>query len=184
MPDRTKYIAFTAAINAQTMGKLRDAVITAHNAHHTELYILLSSNGGDVHEGLNMAALLKTLPIKVTMHNISQIDSVANVIFAAGDARYGVANSSFLFHGVMMNSPSPQMSESQLDEAHKISIRLREDIAKNFSTYTGIDLADVTAFTAGGAAILNAEQAQLKGIIHDVCDPKIPAGTQVVAIGN
>lgn len=184
MSEKTKYIIFTAGVNAQTIGRLREAIVNAHNSRCTEIYILLSSTGGDVHEGLNMGALLKSLPVKVVMHNIGQTDSVANVIFAAGDTRYATANASFLFHGVVLNLQSLQQLESQLNENHKNVIRMREDIAKYFSAYTGIDLAEVTSLMVDGATILSAEQAQLKGIIHDIRDPEIPIGTQVVAIGN
>jgi ATP-dependent Clp protease, protease subunit len=184
MSERTKYILFTAAVNAQTMGKLREAVIQAHNSRHTEIYILFSSTGGDVHEGLNMAAILKSLPLKIVMHNIGQTDSVANVIFAAGDTRYAQTNSNFLFHGVMLNLNTTQALESQLNEAHKNCIRMREDIAKNFATYAGIELAEVAALMADGATILNAQEAQLKGIIHDIRNPEIPVGSQITSIGN
>jgi hypothetical protein len=55
MSEKTKYIVFTAGVNAQTIGKLREAVVTAANARFTDLYILISSSGGDVNEGLNIA---------------------------------------------------------------------------------------------------------------------------------
>ena len=184
MSEKTKYIVFTAGVSPQTIGKLREAIVQAVNGRYTELYILLSSSGGDVNEGLALAALLRSLPVKVVMHNIGQIDSVANVIFAAGHTRYAQANASFLFHGVLLNLNQTQMLESQLNEAYKNCVRLREDIAKYFSSYTGIDLAQVTALMVDGATILNAEQARAKGIVNEIGEPKIPAGTQIIGIGN
>jgi ATP-dependent Clp protease protease subunit len=184
MADRIRYIVFTAGVNAQTAGQLMRALVEATNAGYTEIYLLLSSGGGDVFEGLSLASVIKSLPLKITTHNIGQTDSVANVIFAAGDIRYAVANASFLFHGVAMNPVPHAMIESQLHETYKNCIRFREDIAKNFSAYTGIALNEITELMIDGATILSAEQAQLKGIVHDVRDPGIPAGTQIVGIGN
>jgi ATP-dependent protease ClpP protease subunit len=109
---------------------------------------------------------------------------VANVIFAAGDARYAQANASFLFHGVVITLGQPSVIESQLHENYKNAVRIREDIAKNFSAYTGIPLDEVTNLMVDGATILSAEQAQLKGIINSICDPEIPVGTHIVGIGN
>jgi len=179
-----KYIVFTAGVNAQTMASLRVAVIDALRSGCTEVYILISSGGGDVFEGLSMASLLKSLPIKVTMHNIGQTDSVANVIFAAGDVRHASPNASFLFHGVVITLGQPQLLESQLHESYKTAIRLREDIAKNFSTYSGVALDEVNNLMIDGATILSAEQAQLKGIIHSICEPDIASGADITAIGN
>jgi hypothetical protein len=45
-----------------------------------------------VSEGLNLAAYMKSLPVKITTHNIGQTDSIANVIFAAGSVRYATPN--------------------------------------------------------------------------------------------
>src|SRR5258707_2894316 len=103
MSEKTKYIVFTASVTAQTISKLREAAVGAANARFTELYILISSNGGDVNEGLNIAALLRSLPPKIVMHNIGQTDSVSNVIFAAGHTPYAPTNASIPFHRGMVN---------------------------------------------------------------------------------
>lgn len=68
------------------------------------LYFLISCNGGDVDPGIALYNFLKSLPLKVIMHNIGSIDSIANVVFLAGKERYASKHTSFLFHGVNMNT--------------------------------------------------------------------------------
>jgi ATP-dependent protease ClpP protease subunit len=179
----TRYIAFTADVQTIQIGKLRDALTNAANAGD-DIYLFVSSGGGNVNEGLNISALMKTLPVKITTHNIGQTDSVANVIFAAGAPRYAMANASFLFHGVSMSYEKMSLIESQIEEQYKTVKRLRTDIATAFAAYTGVALADVENLMVSGATILTAAEAQGKGIINEVRDAKVPAGSQIVTIGN
>ena len=50
------------------------------------------------------------------MHNIGSIDSIANVIFLAGQKRYAAPNSSFLFHGIVMNFNAGGVGKALLKE--------------------------------------------------------------------
>lgn len=81
------------------------------------LYFLISSNGGDVDPGIALYNFLKSLPLKVVMHNIGSIDSIANVVFLAGKERYASKHTSFLFHGVNLTTKQPvQLGLNQLNE--------------------------------------------------------------------
>lgn len=75
--------------------------------------------------------------------------------------------------------------ETQLAEQYKQVVRLRGSIAIAFATYTGLSVPDVEALMVDGAAILSAQEALSKAIIHEIRDARIPPGTaNVVAIGN
>jgi ATP-dependent protease ClpP protease subunit len=182
--SKTKYVIFTAEVTRETVAKLREAVVSAFNKGTTDLHLWISSSGGDVLEGLTIASLIRALPIKVVTHNIGITDSVANVIFAAGNERLAKNTATFLFHGVTLSFPQCRLVESQLLEQYKNCTRMREHMIKNFSDYCGVDLTDVTTLMIDGAAILSAEEARQKGIVHTICDPDIPAGVQITAIGN
>ena len=178
-----QYIGFFADVQTTQAGKLRAAITDAANTGD-EIYLLISSNGGNVTEGLNIAAYMRTLPVHITTHNVGQTDSIANVIFSAGARRYANTNASFLFHGVSMHYERVDFIESQLEEQYKIVKRLRENIATVFATYTGISVIDAEALMISGATILNAQEALTKTIIHEVRDAAIPPHTRIVAIGN
>lgn len=172
-----------ADVQVAQAAKLRDALTkTAHAGD--EIYLLISSAGGNVTEGLSIAAFMKTLPVNIITHNIGQTDSIANVIFAAGATRYANRNASFLFHGVALNFEKQSLIESQLEEQYKNVKRLRENIAAAFAAYTGLDIADVNTLMVSGATILTATEALQKSIINEIRDANIPAGSQIIAIGN
>jgi ATP-dependent Clp protease, protease subunit len=137
-----------------------------------------------VFEGMSIGEFMRALPVKVTTHNIGQIDSIANVIFAAGTTRYASKNASFLFHGVTMHYEKKDFIESQLEEQYLNLKRMRENIAATFATYSGLSLAVTEALMISGATILSSHEALSKAIIHEVRDAAIPSGSQVIAIGN
>jgi ATP-dependent Clp protease, protease subunit len=180
----TQYIVFIADVQTAQAGKLKDALTKAINAGCKEIQLLISSGGGNVFEGLGIAAFMKTLPAKIVTHNIGQTDSIANVIFAAGSPRYAVENASFLFHGVSMHYEKADFIESQLEEQYKTVRRLREGIADAFAAYTGLSVADTEALVISGATILTAAEAKEKSTISEIRDATIPQGSQVVSIGN
>jgi ATP-dependent Clp protease protease subunit len=179
----TQYIVFTADVQMAQGAKLRNALTQAFNAGNN-IYLIISSGGGNVAEGLGLAAFMKTLPIEITTHNVGQIDSIAGVIFAAGTTRYANPQASFMFHGVTTHYEKVDLIESQLKEQYTQAARLRENIATAFANYTGLNIADVETLMVNGATILSAQDALRKTIIHEIRDAKIPPGVQVVAIGN
>ncbi len=178
-----QYIAFTADVHTAQIGRLRSALMQASN-QGMDIYLFISSSGGNVAEGMGLAAFMKTLPVTITTHNIGQTDSVANVIFAAGTRRIANQTASFLFHGVTMHFEKIDFIESQLQEQYIQIRRLRENIATAYSTYTGLSLAETETLMISGATILSAQEALQKAIIHEIRDGRVPPGIQIVAIGN
>src|ERR1035441_7580474 len=179
----TQYIVFTADVQTAQAAKLRNALTTVSNAGD-DIYLIISSGGGNVFEGLSIGAFMKTLPVAITTHNIGQIDSIANLIFSAGTKRYANPNSSFLFHGVSMHYEKQDFIESQLEDQHRQVKRMRENITAAIAAYSGLSITDVEPLMVSGTTILTAQEALSKTIIHEIRNAVIPPGSQVVAIGN
>lgn len=96
------------------------------------LYFLIASPGGHVDAGISLYNFLQSLPVKIIMHNIGSIDSIANVIFMAGEERIASPHSTFLFHGVKMEfNGQVLLSLPQINE-------LRDRVKKNHATIAGI----------------------------------------------
>lgn len=180
---KTLYIVFTAEVLPTQTGKLRDALMNAVENGFEKIYLLISSPGGNVFEGLSIGALIKSLPVEAVTHNIGQIDSVAGVIFAAGSTRYATGNSSFMFHGVH-DQINGNLGENDLKERYENLKRLRESIAKDFSAYTGIDIGRINRLMIEGGTIMSAETALTESIINEIRDAGIPPGSTIISIGN
>ena len=81
------------------------------------LYFLFASPGGSVDAGVAIYNYLRSLPVKLIMHNNGAIDSIANVIFHAADERKATPHATFLFHGVGMELPEKvKLNRSQIQE--------------------------------------------------------------------
>lgn len=64
------------------------------------IYLMMSTPGGGVMNGLNIYNVLLSMPINLTTHNVGNIDSIGNAVFLAGRQRYACQHSTFMFHGV------------------------------------------------------------------------------------
>lgn len=146
--------------------------------HPDEIYILLSTPGGNVNSGIVLYNFLRAIPSKVITHNIGQVDSIGNVIFLAGEERYMAPATSFLFHGVVMNGQGQfsfgkaQMNElmSQFEQDEK---RI-ETIVCDRSKLSKQRLAGL--FNRGES--LGSQDALKHEIVHSVQVPAIPADAE------
>ena len=87
-PPETVYINFSAEINPSTTGTLNATVGNAVNQGVRTVYLMLSTPGGQVMNGLNLYNLLRGFPIELITHNVGNVDSIGNTIFMAGSRRY------------------------------------------------------------------------------------------------
>lgn len=180
-PEKIVYVYYQDDIDGfkvkSIMGIVANLLATQNP---TVLYLLLSSHGGEVDAGVTLYNFLKSLPVKIVTHNIGTIDSIANIIFAAGKERYAVPHSVFLFHGVQMNL-NGQLSLPQVDE-------IRDRIIKNHETIAGI-LNDNTLMTIREIKKLfktgetkDVRFALKKGIIHKIKSAELPKDALFISI--
>ena len=157
--SNTLYINFSGEINPISVERIRAGILSVvqsiNHKNIDHLYFLFSSNGGSVNSGIELFNFLKALSIKITMHNTGTVDSIATVVFLAGEQRYSTEHSSFLLHGVTVNLNSTSLklntlkelvSQVERDEEKIISVycknsELTEEIAKKlFTQGQSIDL--------------------------------------------
>lgn len=174
--SKTLYISFFDGIDLVKVNKFIQFTTEAINYHKpTELYYLISSGGGDVNAGFVLYNYLLSLQgqLTITMHNIGSIDSMANVIFLAGQRRYAAPTASFLFHGVAITIQGKYTVSAFREEMSKLEIsehRVIEAIGKH-TKFTQDELMKL--FSQGESK--NAAYAQSKEVISEIKDPIIPA---------
>src|SRR5690348_15092335 len=93
------YLVFTLGITPQTVQKLLTECAAWANQGAKEIYLMFASLGGNVPAGIAAYSALRALPVKLITHNIGNVDSIANIIFLAGEERLAVPHSTFMFHG-------------------------------------------------------------------------------------
>lgn len=176
--NKTIYINFFDGIDPTKVNKFiqfTTDVIRQHDPQ--ELYFFIASNGGDVDSGFVLYNFLISLQSKITitMHNTGTIDSIANVIFAAGQKRYAAPNASFLFHGVSMNMQGG-VSRTILKESLSRLEGMENRIAHTVSKHSKLTEVELTAlFQQGEGKDVNF--ALVKEIIQEIKVPSVPHGS-------
>ncbi len=175
---KSVYVSFSAPITGYTTEAFQNFLAEKLKEEATSFYVLLSSPGGNVKDGITLFNFLKSLPVELTMHNIGQVDSIANVVFAAGKKRYANRHSSFLFHGV--GFPVSQGTRLEEKDLHEKLETIRKDqhmIASILKSEIGLATEKTEGFFFQ-TAVLPAEEAKKIGIVHGVQEAQVPKGAE------
>ena len=101
-------------INPQSAQALLTVCADLVNQQVKSVYLLLSTNGGQVMEGVALYTALRAFPFTLTIHNIGNVDSVGNIVFLAGSQRYASPAATFMFHGIGFDFTGPFRLEEKL----------------------------------------------------------------------
>ena len=71
-PPQTVYVSFTAEINASTTENLLAGCANLANAGVKTVYLLLSTPGGQVLQGITLYNTLRAMPFKLITHNVGE----------------------------------------------------------------------------------------------------------------
>ena len=80
-----QYVSFLADVNPFTAQALLAVCADLANKRVQTVYLMLSTPGGQVREGMAIYNTLRAMPFKLITHNMGNVDSIGNVIFLAGE---------------------------------------------------------------------------------------------------
>jgi len=135
------------------------------------IYLLLNTPGGSINLGIMIYNFLEGLQIKITTHNIGQVDSIGNVVFLAGDERFATASSTFLYHGIAIGIGG-RVSLVQLAETLSQANNDQARMTKILASKTNFTVSELEDFYKQGKSLTPAE-AKTKKIIENIKDVKI-----------
>lgn len=161
-------VHFFSPVTMSTVSWLQDRCLTAIGNGATHLNLHISSTGGDTVAGFTAYNFLKSLPIPVTTHNISNIESMANIIFMAGSVRKANPMSRFLLHPLHWGF-NGQVDHSRLTEW---SACLNDDL-KRFTDImeletNGIKSVEQWSEIVTSATVANPHTAADMGMVHEI----------------
>ena len=142
-----------------------------------KLKLIISSTGGDVDSAIRIYAYLKALPIEVETIAFSQIDSAANIIYAAGSKRIAIKGCRFFLHEGTFTSGT----QTTTLHNHEETIDIFQDLLKRhigiLSKETGKKEKEIKKILQE-SKILSAEKAKEVGLVHEILE-KLPIAKQV-----
>jgi len=178
----TVYISFHSLINETSAQHLIATVFNQIGQGATEIVLMLSTPGGSVTSGITIFNALKAVPVKVTTHNIGNIDSIGNAIFLAGTERYASSTSTFMFHGVGFDiATKVRLERKNLEEYLNSLVADETRIGRIIADETSLELQEVNGLFVQ-AETKDADWALAKGIIHKIEPLAIPQGATVLQL--
>jgi ATP-dependent Clp protease, protease subunit len=178
------YISFSAEIMANTTETLIATITNAVNQGVRDVYLMISTPGGNVMNGLNLYNVLRGLPINLTTHNVGNVDSIGNVVFLAGNTRYACPHSTFMFHGVAAQIQAQgivALAEKDLRERLESINADQKRMGSIIKERTSLDEAAIGGLFLE-AKTKDADFAFSGGIVSEIRDVQIPAGTPIVSL--
>lgn len=176
----TTYINFHAPINGTTVQNLIAAMSHKMMNGTDDFYIMFSTPGGEVASGITLYNYLMALPVPVTMHNMGNVDSIGNSIFAAGQHRYCCQHSTFMFHGVglVLNG---NIEEKAAREVLNGILADQNRIGSILVSRTNVTADQAGEFFREARTIDSATALGL-GIVSEVKDAVIPLNSDVLSL--
>jgi ATP-dependent protease ClpP protease subunit len=175
----TTYLTFVGKIDRGSIETLLATCSDLCNHLVQDVWLLLSSSGGSVDDAIAAYNLLRGMPFHLTTQNIGTVESIANVLFLAGEKRYACPTSSFMFHGVGFNVSARTRFEMK-------SLRERIDSVEADQRKIADVLADRTNLSPEAieelfleAVTRDPQYAVDHGIVDGVRPVEIPSGARV-----
>lgn len=174
------YLTFVGPINYPATKSLRSVLNTAILQGATEITLLLSSFGGSTQEGFALYNILRGLPVPIVTHNIAAVESIANVVFLAGNKRYACPTSRFFNHDLSWTFGTETLTRPVIAERQLSLNKDAEQMTKLVLERTKLSAKQLQemGFFEKPVSISPAE-AKSHGIIDDVQDVKIPSGATI-----
>lgn len=181
-PPDIVYVNFSAEISVKTIEALLAAMAQFANNGVKKVYLALSTPGGEVSAGITLYNMLRGMPFELITHNVGNVDSIGNAIFLAGSTRYASPHSTFMFHGVgFVPQPNIRLEEKNCREMLDGILREHARIGTVIQERTSLDQAVIPELFRE-ASTKDAAYALQAGIVHDIRDIQIPAGSPVVSL--
>lgn len=176
------YVSFSAEIIPTTTESLIATLSTLANQQVKEVYLLLSTPGGQVMCGMNLYNVLKAMPFKLVTHNVGNVDSIGNAIFLAGNPRYACPHSTFMFHGVGFDvDQRARLEEKNLRERLDSILSDQKRIGSIIRERTKLTEIEVESLFRE-AQTKDAAFAVGCGIVDEIRDVQIPPGGPVISL--
>jgi ATP-dependent protease ClpP protease subunit len=181
-PPEIVYVSFSAEVSPHTTESLLAVMSNCANEGVKAVYLLLSTPGGSVMNGLNLYNVLLGMPFELITHNVGNVDSIGNAIFLAGSKRYACPHSTFMFHGVGFDVPTQsRLEEKFLKERLGSIVSDHKRIGSIISERTKLEQKVVESlFTE--AQTKDATFAVSTGIVHEIKDVQIPPGSRIISL--
>ena len=174
------YYTFAGEIDQRAVNRIFGSLNIAVNNGVEKVHLLVQSFGGIVDDGIAVYNYLTHLPLTVVTYNEGAVQSIAVLMYLAGEVRVCAENASFLIHKTtftFQGATTAEMMRGRADNAEncdqKTDAMLRGHITMPEEKWALRDKLDLT---------LSANEAKEYGLVHSIGHFAVPKGCQVFNI--
>jgi ATP-dependent Clp protease, protease subunit len=176
------YVSFQAPIDDTTSARLIAIVGGLIQKGVNDIYLIVNTGGGNVADAVLIYGFLRSLPAKVTTHNLSTIQSAGEIIFLAGEKRIASQNAIFQFHHLNQNftSNTSLTSDDFKDRETLLSLDIKrvDEIYRERTSLTATQLEEFKRH----AVYFDAAAARDVGIIQEIAPLSILPRATITAV--
>jgi ATP-dependent Clp protease, protease subunit len=181
LPPSRVYLAFSMNITPQNVSKLLMECANWSNQGIQEIHLFFGSFGGNVAAGIHAYNVLRSLPLRLVTYNTGNVDSIANIIFLAGEERIAVPHATFMFHGVSFDFPGPlHIDRPWLNDKLDSINADHKKMASIINDRAAFENVDEILMLFSTQATRDADYALAKGIIHKIEQAKVTIGHKLL----
>jgi ATP-dependent protease ClpP protease subunit len=149
-----------------------------------KIYLLMTSEGGNIEDALSLYNLIEALPAEVVAFNMGQIASAAMLPFLGACERWSCAHSYFHFHNLSWTYNQGQtVHRIQMADHVNIIDKERELYRAVLKVNTALSDADFEALKLLDQPLVwDASFAKEKGIVQEIGRPTLPEGTPILNV--
>jgi len=171
---------FDVPVNAATTNALQNVMLEAIQlGQPSSLTLLINSTGGNLTAGFGLFNFLRSLPMPVTTHNFGTVESIAVIVYLAGEERKIVPTGRFLLHGLNWGFDSGSIDHARISEfaASLDSHSATYQQIFNERTQSADAPVDILECLSGKARIVDASSSVKAGIATAIAPPEaaVPA---------
>jgi ATP-dependent Clp protease protease subunit len=130
------------------------------------IYLLINSEGGDVHSALAIHDIIKSISAPVYTVGSGQVMSAGSLIFAAGDKRYSFPHTWFMLHSISFSFSD--VSRFSLDAQAKHSNIICDQVYELYAKYSKKTKEQIKMDLEAGDVLLDAQGALSYGILDKI----------------
>lgn len=172
-------LMFYAGIDNVRCANLLTYLVDLQRGGATKLTIAMSSPGGNVNAGITMHNHLRSMPFEIEIHNIGNIDSIANAVFLGSPTRSANPSATFMFHGIAFDGTAGErLDERKLLEKLDVITADHERTARIIAQNSNLS-PEAALELFKEQRTVSAEWALNNGLVQELRDFVVPEGTDL-----
>ena len=176
---REHYVLFSAPINEETANNFIGLLSKLAAQKASRVVIGLNCIGGHIAAGVALHNCMRAMPFKIVTHNIGNVDSIANVVFLAGDERYACKATTFMFHGAAVNAgPHGHLEEKHLLERLDVVQSQHRRMSELIAARTRLSIS-LCMELFKHQTIRDAAWAMDNGLVDGIREFAVPLGSEL-----